>query len=256
MARLDEASNEVRVFDGVSELMRATAEEIALAARQAAGEHGRFTWALAGGSTPRTVYELLASDFYRERIPWSAVHFFWGDERHVPPDHPDSNFRMARAAMLDRVPAPAENVHRIPAEEPDAQRAAAEYESTLRSFFALSPDKRPGEQPRFDLVLLGLGKDGHTASLFPGGDAVRERERLVVAPWVEAQKTFRITLTPPVLNHARRAMFLVSGEEKSEALHAVLEGPREPERYPAQIVEGNRLWMVDRAAAHLLQTAG
>jgi len=248
MAELSEGSNEVRIFDGASELMRATAEEIALAAYQAVGGRGRFTWALAGGSTPRSVYELLASDFYRERLPWSAIHFFWGDERHVPPDHPESNFRMAREAMLDRVPVPAENVHRIPAEEPDAQRAATEYESTLRSFFAPAP----GEWPRFDLILLGLGKDGHTASLFPGGDAVRERERLVVAPWVEAQKTFRITLTPPVLNHARRAMFLVSGEEKADALHAVLEGAREPERYPAQIVEGSRLWMVDRAAAHRL----
>jgi 6-phosphogluconolactonase len=244
--------DEVRIFDGAAALMRATAEEIALAARQAAGERGRFAWARAGGSTPRSVYQLLASDFYRERMPWGAIHFFWGDERHVPPDHPDSNFRMAREAMLDCVPVPAENVHRVPAEEPDAQRAAVEYESTLRSFFALAA----GEVPRFDLILLGLGKDGHTASLFPGGDAVHERERLVVAPWVEAQKTFRITLTPPVLNHARRAMFLVSGEEKAEALHAVLEGAREPERYPAQIVEGNRLWMVDRAAARRLKTAG
>jgi 6-phosphogluconolactonase len=249
MAQLSEMPNEVRIFDGASELMRATAEEIVLAARNAVGERGRFTWALAGGSTPRTVYELLASDFYRERMPWSATHFFWGDERHVPPDHADSNFRMAREAMLDRVPVPAENVHRIPAEEPDAQRAAVEYEATLRSFFSISS----GEPPRFDLILLGLGKDGHTASLFPGGDAMRERERLVVAPWVEAQKTFRITLTAPVLNHARRAMFLVSGEEKAEALHAVLEGAREPERYPAQVVEGNRLWMVDGAAARLLR---
>jgi len=159
MAELSEGSNEVRIFDGASELMRATAEEIALAARQAVDDHGRFTWALAGGSTPRAVYELLASDFYRERLPWSAIHFFWGDERHVPPDHPDSNFRMAREAMLDRVPVPAENVHRIPAEEPDAQRAAAEYEAALRSFFKPAP----GEWPRFDLILLGLGKEGHTA---------------------------------------------------------------------------------------------
>jgi 6-phosphogluconolactonase len=248
MAQLSAAPNEVRVFDGASELMRATAEEIALAAQSAAGARGRFAWALAGGSTPRTVYQLLASDFYRRRMPWSATHLFWGDERHVPPDHPDSNFRMAREAMIDHVPIPAENVHRIPAEEPDAQRAAAEYEAALRSFFALPPR----ELPRFDLILLGLGKDGHTASLFPGGDALRERERLVVAPWVEAQKTFRITLTAPVLSHARRAMFLVSGEEKAEALRAVLEGAREPERYPAQIVEGNRLWMVDLAAARLL----
>jgi 6-phosphogluconolactonase len=251
MAELSAGPNEVRIFDGASELMRATAEEIALAAHQAVGRRGRFTWALAGGSTPRSVYELLASDFYRERMPWSAIHLFWGDERHVPPDHPDSNFRMTREAMLGAVPVPPENVHRIPAEEPDPERAAAEYEATLRSFFQVSH----GDWPVFDLVLLGLGKEGHTASLFPGSPVIAERERLVAAPWVEAQKTFRVTLTPPVLNHARRAMFLAVGEEKAEALHAVIEGAREPALYPAQIVEGNVLWMVDRAAARLLKAA-
>jgi 6-phosphogluconolactonase len=251
MARLSEIPNEVRIFADPAGLMRAAADEIAQAARRAVDEGGRFAWALAGGSTPRDLYRLLARDPYRERLPWNAIHFFWGDERHVPPDHPDSNFRMAREAMLDAVPVPPDNIHRVPAEEPDAQRAAAEYEATLRAFFDLAA----GEWPRFDLIQLGLGKDGHTASLFPGGDAVHERERLVVAPWVEAQQTFRITLTPPVLNHARRAMFLVSGDEKAEALHAVLEGPREPERYPAQIVEGDRLWMVDRSAARLLTAA-
>ena len=243
--------NEVRIFDDPSDLMRAAAGEIVPATRTAVDERGRFTWALAGGSTPRALYRLLASDPYRERMPWSAIHFFWGDERHVPPDHPDSNFRMAREAMLDVVPVPPENIHRVRAEEPGAQRAAAEYEAALRSFFALAP----GDFPRFDLILLGLGKEGHTASLFPESEVLRERERLVAAPWVEAQKTFRVTLTPPVLNHARRAMFLVSGEEKAEALRAVLEGPREPERYPAQIVEGDRLWMVDRPAARLLKAA-
>jgi 6-phosphogluconolactonase len=244
-----EELNEVRVFDDTTGLIQATADEIARAAREAVDARGRFAWALAGGSTPRDVYRLLAGDPYRERMPWNAIHFFWGDERHVPPDHPDSNFRMAREAMLDAVPVPAENIHRVMAEEPDAQRAAAEYESTLRSFFALAS----GEWPVFDLIQLGLGKEGHTASLFPGGAAIHERERLVVAPWVEAQSTFRITFTPPVLNHARRTLFLVSGEEKAEALHAVLEGAREPDLYPAQIVEGNCLWMVDRAAAQLLK---
>ena len=251
MARLSEIPNEVRIFADPPELMRAAADEIVKIARRAVDERGRFAWALAGGSTPRDLYRLLARDPYRERLPWNAIHFFWGDERHVPPDHPDSNFRMAREAMLDAVPVPPDNIHRVPAEDPDAQRAAAEYEATLHAFFALAA----GEWPHFDLIQLGLGKDGHTASLFPGGDAVHERERLVVAPWVEAQQTFRITLTPPVLNHARRAMFLVSGDEKAEALHAVLEGPREPERYPAQIVEGDRLWMVDRSAARLLTAA-
>ena len=242
---------ELKIFDDVSALMRGVADEIVALAASASAERGRFTWALSGGSTPRDLYRLLASDGYRDRMPWNAIHFFWGDERHVPPDHPDSNFHMTREAMLDAVPVPPGNVHRVPAEEPDASRAAAEYESTLRSFFGLAQ----GEWPRFDLILLGLGKDGHTASLFPGGDAVNERERLVVAPWVEAQQTFRVTLTPPVLNHARRSMFLVSGEEKAEALCAVLEGAREPERYPAQIVGGNVSWRVDRAAARLLKAA-
>jgi 6-phosphogluconolactonase len=251
MARLIEMPKEVRIFDDPSALMRAAADEIVSAAQKAVDERGRFTWALAGGSTPRALYRLLAREPYRERMPWNAIHFFWGDERHVPPDYPDSNFRMAREAMLDAVPVPPENIHRVPAEEPDAERAAAAYEAALRSFFVLAP----GEFPRFDLILLGLGKEGHTASLFPDSDVLHERERLVAAPWVEAQKTFRITLTPPALNHARRAMFLVSGEEKAEALRAVLEGPREPERYPAQIVEGNRLWMVDRSAARLLKAA-
>lgn len=251
MAGLIEGSIEVRVFESTAELMEAAAREVLKAALEAVSERGRFTWALSGGSTPRGLYELLASDPFRGRMPWPSIHFFWGDERHVPPDHPESNFRMAREAMLDAAPVPAANVHRIHAEEPDAERAAAAYEDEIRSFFALAP----GEWPRFDLDLLGLGKDGHTASLFPGGSAVHERGRLVVAtvaPGGEAQKAWRITLTPPVLNRARRTVFLVSGEDKAEALRTVIEGEREPERYPAQVVEADRLWMVDRAAARLL----
>jgi 6-phosphogluconolactonase len=243
---------EIRVFEGGGQLVRATAEEVALAADQSLAARGRFTWALSGGSTPRALYRLLASDFYRERLPWRDLHVFWGDERHVPPNHPESNFGMAREAMLDKVPLPAANVHRIRGEEPDARRAAAEYELELRACFNLAD----GEWPRFDLVLLGLGAEGHTASLFPGSRALRERERRVVAPWVESLRAFRITLTLPVLNHARRVLFLVSGEEKAAAVHAVLEGARDPERYPAQLVEGNRLWLLDGAAARLLQAAG
>src|SRR6185295_5311122 len=245
-------SNEVRVFSNAAELARGAADEISFRIQETLRESGRFTWALSGGSTPRALYRLLASEPYRERLPWRAIHFFWGDERHVPPDHAESNFRMAREAMLDAVPVPAENIHRIAGEEPDTVRAAKLYEDELRSFFALAP----GEWPRFDLVLLGLGKDGHTASLFPGSAAVRERERLVVAPWVEAQRAFRITLTPPVLSHARRTLFLISGAEKATALQAVLAGEREPDRYPAQAVKGNRLWLVDREAARLLRSGG
>ncbi|HEX4964078.1 MAG TPA: 6-phosphogluconolactonase [Thermoanaerobaculia bacterium] len=240
--------SEIRVFATVPELMQGAAEEVTARAEEAVRERGRFAWALSGGSTPRDLYRLLAAAPYRDRMPWSSVHVFWGDERHVPPDHPESNFRMAREAMLDAVPLAAANVHRIRAEEPDAAAAAAAYEAELRAFFALAP----GEWPRFDLILLGLGKDAHTASLFPGGTAVHESERLVVAPWVPAQSTFRITLTPPVLDHARLAAFLASGDDKAEPLRAVLEGARDPERWPAQIVTGNRLWLVDQAAARLL----
>ena len=248
MAELIPEMGEVRVFETAAELMEAAAQEILKAALQAVSGRGRFTWALSGGSTPRDLYRRLASDPFRSRMPWEAIHFFWGDERHVPPDHPESNFRMAREAMLDAVPIPLGNIHRIHSEEPDAERAAAEYEDEIRSFFKVTE----GEWPRFDLILLGLGKDGHTASLFPGGTAVHERERLVVAVLASG---VRITLTPPVLNHAWRVVFLVSGEDKAQALQAVVtegDGARDPERYPAQIVEGNRLWMVDRPAARLL----
>jgi len=245
--------SEVRVFDSIPELMRAAADEVVRSAEEAVRERGLFAWALSGGSTPRDLYSLLASPPYRDRLPWSAVHVFWGDERHVPPGDADSNFRMAREAMLDAVPLPPRNIHRIRAEEPDAEVAAKAYETELRDFFHLAPSPQD-MWPRFDLILLGLGKDAHTASLFPGGEAVHESERLVVAPWVAAQNTFRITLTPPVLNHARLVAFLAAGDDKAEPLRAVLEGARDPERYPAQIVAGNRLWLVDRAAARLLAT--
>lgn len=238
---------EVRVLAGPGELARAAADELLAAAY----DRDRFTVALSGGSTPRALYRLLAGDPYRDRLRWDGIHFFWGDERHVPPDHPDSNFRMAREALLDHVPVPPGNIHRIAAEEPDAAVAAARYEAELRAFFHLSP----GEPPRFDLVLLGLGADGHTASLFPGTAAVHETEKLVVAVWVEAQKAFRITLTPAVLNAAARVIFLVSGEEKAAALAGVIGSGGA--RYPAQVVRpenGAVSWLVDCAAARELES--
>ncbi len=221
---------------------------VRLAAEAVAGR-GRFSVALSGGSTPRGLYALLAGEPYRSQVPWSQVHVFWGDERHVPPDHPDSNYRLARQTLLDRVPIPPGNVHRIPAERPDPQAAAAEYERTLRTFFG------PG-WPRFDLILLGLGADGHTASLFPGTAVLHETERLVAAPYVDGLSAHRLTLTPPVLNHAANVLFLVAGEGKAATLHAVLEGPYRPERFPSQLVrpaEGRLVWIVDRAAAGLLR---
>ncbi|HYO14294.1 MAG TPA: 6-phosphogluconolactonase [Thermoanaerobaculia bacterium] len=249
--------SEVRVFSDAAELARAAAEAVAEAAGETARHADRFTLALSGGSTPEATYRLLASreEPFRDRLPWSLIHFFWGDERHVPPDHPESNFRMASRAMLDAVPVPPGNIHPIPGEEPDAARAAGEYEAELRSSFQLSR----GEPPRFDLVLLGLGADGHTASLFPGTRAIHERERLVVAHWVDKLGAFRITLTPPVFNAAARVIFLVSGETKAGALRAVLRGDFEPDRVPAQIVRpvnGSLVWMVDRKAARDLAAAG
>lgn len=243
---------ELRIHDDLEALARAAAEEITKSAETAIAAEGRFTIALSGGSTPRPVYRLLAEEPYRDRIRWERVHVFWGDERHVPPGDPESNFGMAHDELLSKVPLPADNIHRVRAEKPDAERAAREYEWTLRSAFNLDE----GQVPRFDLVLMGLGPDGHTASLFPGSDAVRERTRLVVAPWVSAQSTFRITMTLPVFNRAACALFVVSGDEKAEALRSVLEGDLQPDRFPAQAVrpeEGRLVWFGDRAAARLLR---
>jgi 6-phosphogluconolactonase len=216
-------------------------------------ERGRFTLALSGGSTPEKLYTLLATNA-RASLPWDKVFFFWGDERHVPPDHTDSNYRMAEAAMLSRIPIPPSNVFRVPTENPDAAAAAEAYEQTLCKFFALEP----GQVPRFDLILLGMGPDGHTASLFPDTPALREKSRLVVANWVEKLKASRITFTLPVLNAARRVIFLVSGTDKAAALRAVLEGDAPGEQYPAKLVrptDGKLIWFVDRAAASELRTA-
>jgi 6-phosphogluconolactonase len=243
---------ELRVFEDTEALTRAAAEEIAGSAETAIASQGRFTIALSGGSTPRPIYRLLAEEPYRDRIRWDRMFVFWGDERHVPPGDPQSNFGMAHDELLSKVPLPADNIHRVRAEKPDAERAAREYEWSLRSAFNLDE----GQVPRFDLVLMGLGPDAHTASLFPGSDAVRERTRLVVAPWVSAQSSFRITMTLPVFNRAACALFVVSGEEKAEALRSVLEGDLQPDRFPAQGVrpeEGRLLWFGDRAAARLLR---
>jgi 6-phosphogluconolactonase len=235
-------------------LAESAAEELTRRAEEAVRAHGRFTLALSGGSTPRALYRLLADATapFRDRIDWRAVHVFWSDERCVPPDHAESNYRMAREALLDHVPLPAEHIHRMRGEEPDAARAAAEYEAELAGAFALAP----GALPRFDLILLGLGPDGHTASLFPGTAVVHERARWVAAPFVPKFNAFRITLTPPVLNHAAAVMFVVSGAEKAAALAAVMRDDSPADLYPARIVrpeDGALLWLVDRAAAERLE---
>lgn len=246
---------EIRILADANLLARTAAEEFAGRAEEAVRVGGSFTVALSGGTTPRALFGLLAGEedaSLRGRLPWGRVQVFWGDERHVPPDHPDSNYRMTVETLLSRVPVPPENIHRIQSEDPDAGKVAEAYEQTLRRSFRL-PE---GQLPRFDLILLGMGPDGHTASLFPGTPALHERKRLVVAQWVEKLRTHRITLTPPVLNNAALIMFLVSGADKAETLRAVLLGEYQPERLPAQLVQptnGRLLWLVDQAAARHLQ---
>lgn len=246
-------NREIRIVQNATQLARVAAAAFASLAEQTVAAKGSFSVALAGGSTPKAMFVLLAdaSEKFRARVPWSHIHFFWGDERHVPPDHAESNYRMAAETLLSRVPVPPEHIHRIRSERADASQAAQEYELELRDFFKLEA----GQWPRFDLALLGMGADGHTASLFPGTTALHEQMRLAVAVWVQTLQTYRITLTPPVFNHAARVIFMVSGQEKAETLRRVLEGEYQPERWPSQLIapqQGHLLWLIDQAAASLL----
>ena len=241
------ASVEIRTLTTPQELFAAAAEEVVHAANEAVTQRGQFTIALSGGSTPRSLFNLLATNA-RTTLPWDRTFFFWGDERHVPPTDPESNYRMADEAMLSKIPVAPGNVFRMVAENPDAAAAAEAYEQTLRKFFQLEA----GQVPRFDLILLGMGPDGHTASLFPESAALQEKSRLVVANWVEKFKTSRLTFTLPVLNAARCVAFLVSGTDKAPALRAVLQSDAPGEQYPSKLVrptDGSLIWMVDRAAA-------
>jgi 6-phosphogluconolactonase len=215
---------------------------------QRAPTRGRFTVALSGGSTPRAFHTLLAAPPYRDQVDWSQVQFYWGDDRHVAPDDPESNFRMARETLLDKVPVREAQIHRVHTEMEDASAAAALYEDELKQEFEL----RQSQFPRFDLIYLGIGPDGHTASLFPHTAALNVGDRLVVANYVPKLSTTRITLTAPVINAAAVVAFLVAGQDKIDALAAVLQGPRKPEEYPSQLIapaDGALYWLVDQAAA-------
>jgi 6-phosphogluconolactonase len=245
-------NREVRILADASSIAQTAAAEFLEAARQAVSEKSSFSVALAGGSTPKALYGLLATNpLLQAKVPWGKIQFFFGDERHVPPEDAESNFRMAEEAMLSKAPVDPRQVHRIKGEKRNAAQAAEEYEQDLRASFRL----QAGQFPRFDLVLLGMGPEGHTASLFPGTKALKEERRLVVSNWVGKFYTDRITFTPPVLNNASRVIFMVHGEEKAPALKAVLEGPYEPEQLPAQIIhptQGKVLWLVDPSAASML----
>ncbi len=239
---------ELVVYADRDKLSRAAADKFVELAAQATAASGRFTVALSGGSTPRELYEQLASNAYRGRIDWSHVQVFWGDERAVPPESPDSNYRMSWQTLLAHVPIPQENVHRIQAER-GAQQAADEYEQALVQVFGAG-------MPRFDLVLLGMGANGHTASLFPHTPVLAEQRRRCAAVWVPELNTYRITLTAPVLNNARTVIFLVAGRDKAATLRAVLRGPYDPQALPAQLIrpnDGKLLWLVDAEAASALK---
>jgi 6-phosphogluconolactonase len=240
----------VRVSPDADALSRAAAHEFTRIAVDAVGERGTCAVALAGGSTPRSLYRMLVQDeACRTQLPWDRLQFFWGDERHVPPDHPDSNFRMTNETLLSSAPLRPAQIHRIRAEMPDASIAAREYESEILATLPLAD--RP---PRLDLVLLGIGKDGHTASLFPGTPALAERQRLCVATRVDGLGE-RITMTLPLINAARAVMFVVSGQDKNSIVRAVLQPKTDVPSLPAQLVrpDGELLWMLDAQAASLLE---
>jgi 6-phosphogluconolactonase len=241
----------VLIYADAEAVARAAAENFVALARKSAGESGHFSVALSGGSTPRRIYELLASDEFASRVDWSKVHAFFGDERCVPPDDDASNYRMARETLLSRVAIPPQNVHRMIGEG-DALANARLYEDELRAFFG------DASLPRFDLIMLGLGEDGHTASLFPESPALDERAAWVVANRVEKLGAYRLTLTAPVISHAANVMFVATGAGKAERLREIIEGVREPQRLPAQLIRptgGALTWYVDRAAAAKLGEA-
>lgn len=243
-----EKSRDIKVCSNLSELSEYAARFVAASALRSVRERGRFCLCLSGGSTPRETYARLSDHPFRSEIPWHDVHVFWGDERCVPTNHPDSLYGMAWELMLSKVPIPPENVHRLRGESKNPSDAAAEYEEMLRDFFRL----KIHEKPRFDLILLGMGADGHTASLFPGTSALEEKRRLVVANYVPALKANRLTLTLPVLNNAAMVMFLVAGESKSSSVGSVLRDTREEKRLPASMIDpldGRVLWVLDRKAA-------
>ena len=242
---------EIEVFNDAEELAHAAAVRFQTLAQSSVARQGRFSVALAGGNTPRRVYELLATDEFKQQISWPSVHIFFGDERAVPHEHPASNYRMAFETLLSRVPIPATNVHPMNGVG-DLNANARDYESELRSFFGRA------SWPRFDLVLLGMGEDGHTASLFPDSPALNESLAWVLANWIESLSEFRVTLTAPAINAAGNVIFLVAGEKKAERLYEVLRGPTQSTHLPAQLIspkDGSLSWMVDAAAATRLRVS-
>lgn len=241
----------VQIFTDTAALVQAAAEQIVRSARTAVAKRGRFLLALSGGNSPRPLYRLLADPPYREDLPWAQTFVFWSDERYVPIGDQRSNAGMARELLLKHVPVPADHVHTVYLADSSPEQAAAEYEAALRKL-------NDGADPRLDLVLLGCGTDGHTASLFPHSPALAETDLLVRAVQPEGSDIARVTMTPRLLNQSCHVIFIVYGESKSEVVHRVLEGPSDPDTLPAQVVrpvDGETIWMLDTGAASKLSTA-
>jgi 6-phosphogluconolactonase len=243
---------DVRILTNIDAIAKRAAQDFLQSATQAVSEKGSFTVALSGGSTPKALYSLLAGDSaLRSQLPWDKMYVYFGDERSVGPDHADSNFRMASETMLSKVPLKPEQVFRIKGEYKETEKAAQEYEQVLRTSFKIAG----GQFPRFDLVFLGIGNEGHTASLFPGTKALHETKRLVARNWVGKLYTNRITLTAPAINNAARVIFMITGADKALALKGILEGPYEPDQLPAQLIHppnGKLVWLVDTIAGGML----
>ena len=241
----------VTIFLDVAAIAQRAAALYVNTAQQAVKDRGVFRVAMAGGSTPKALHALLVAEPFRSQLPFEKMQIFFGDERHVPPDHADSNYRMVNETFISKTPIKPEQVFRIKAELQDTERAALDYEQTLRGQFAL----KPGELPRFDLMMLGMGNEGHTLSLFPGTTALRDNGRLVVRTWVGKLYTERITCTAPVANNSAAVLFMIAGADKAPALKAVLEGPNEPEQLPSQLIKpanGKLFFLVDSAAGGML----
>jgi 6-phosphogluconolactonase len=235
----------VCVLPDLEAISRKAAEMFLNFSRQYVSSLNRFVVAISGGTTPGRLYALLASDIFRKAIDWSHIHFFWADERCVPKENDESNYGLTFYTLLSRVPVPPLNIHRIKGEK-DPKQGAREYETDIRSFFGTSG------LPVFDLIMLGMGEDGHTASLFPGSKSLKETERLAVPVYREKPESHRISLTLPVLNNARQVIFLVAGRSKANMVRLILKGGQERKRYPAGLIDpshGNILWLIDQEAA-------
>ena len=245
------ANREIYIFPDAAAIAKRASEIFIESAKSAVADHGVFNVALSGGSTPKALNILVAAEPLRSQVTWDKLRIFFGDERHAGPADPDSNYRMTNETLLSKAPLKPEQVHRIMGEYPDTERAAKEYEQLLRDQFKPSAD----QLPRFDLMFLGMGDEGHTLSLFPGTKALHDKGRLVMSNWVGKLYTDRITCTAPVANNSALVVFMVAGAAKAPALKAVLEGPHEPEQLPSQLINptsGKLLWLLDTAAASML----